>query len=715
MLSPAWGVYIPGRRTRSAVLRLSMLCAALVLPQAARAQSPVVLNVPDTQVIDTMIRNGSFATKNQDGAVLLTRSSTVPEWERRTILSFNTSSIPASTKITSAELTLTVKSGLGTSGATRPVAVRRLVSTFVERQATWRDRQTGTAWPTAGGDLGETITSTNVTNKAGAKVTFNVTALVQRAINGEFSRQARMVLIDTGGGGDAKTSYREYHSSEATTANRPQLTVRFGTTSGGTTVDVPAGGNLQAAIDSAQPGTTIRLASGATYVGNFRLPAKSSTSTAYITITTGGVSLPAADKRIDPSYKTSLATLKSSNGAAVLRAVTGAKNYKVVGVAFAPNVNGDGNIIELGTDSQTVLSTIPNNIVLDRILMWGDPTVGQRRGIAVQATNVSIINSDIRDIKRKGDESQAICGWNTPGPVTIKNNYISAAAENIMFGGAHITIANMVPSDIVIEGNYLTKNKAWRGTAWTVKNLLELKNARRVRIRGNTMEYVWANGQAGHAIVLTPRNSSKQTPWATVEDVEISANIIRHVGGVLNISGYDDTARSGQLKRLLVKDNLAYDVHAGTWGGPGTFAQIGNEPRDITLDHNTILHTGNIITFYSGTIIGPSGTKVKGGPIYGFKYTNNLAKHNTYGIFGSGKSVGNGSLTYYTPGAVVRRNVFATDKSVTSLYPSDNLYTTVAAFYAGFVNADGRDYHLVSSSPYIGRGLDGKDIGADIP
>ena len=98
------------------------------------------------------------------------------------------------------------------------------------------------------------------------------------------------------------------------------------------------------------------------------------------------------------------------------------------------------------------------------------------------------------------------------------------------------------------------------------------------------------------------------------QDVEFSANVFRHAGAVFNISGHDDIHRSGQLARLLIRNNLAYDIHSGTWGGNGVFAQIGNEPRDITIDHNTILHTGNIITFYSGRYLNSSGASVTGGP-----------------------------------------------------------------------------------------------------
>ena len=704
------GIAHPGCRF-VLVLRIGLLAAAasIACVPLALAQTTQVLNIPDSQVIDTTIRNGPYAATNQNGPVLLTRSSTVPEWERRSILSFNASSIPDRTAITSATLTLTLKSGLGTQGATRPVTVYRLTSAFQEAQASWNNRQTGVAWQTAGGDLGEIGGSGAVTNAPGAKISFDLTALVQRAVNGEFERQVRIALVDVGGGGDAKESYREYHSSEVSTpANRPQLTVRYGTTPTGSTINVPAGGNLQTALNQAQPGATIRLAAGATYTGNFKLPAKGGTS--FIVITTN-TPLPPAGTRIDPSYRTRLATIQSPNGASALATASGASYYRIVGVGFDANVNGDGEVIALGRDDQTTLAAVPHHIDIDRVLITGDAAVGQRRGIAVNAAHVTIANSDIRDIKDVGQDSQAIAGWNTPGPITIRNNYLEAAGENILFGGAHINIPNVVPSDIVVEDNILTKDPLWRGTSWTVKNLFELKNARRVLVRRNLMEYNWSGAQAGFAVVLTPRNSSGRTPWVVVEDVEFSSNVIRSASSAFNILGHDDTARSGQLARLLIRNNLAYDIHAGNWGGTGTFAQIGGEPRDITIDHNTVLHTGNIVLFYSGSYINASGTKVTGGPIRGFVFTNNMGKHNGYGIFGSGQSSGTVTLAFYAPGYVVRRNVLASDKSVASRYPSDNFFPTVAAFTAGFVDPATRDYRLVSSSPYIDAGTDGQDIG----
>ena len=132
-------------------------------------------------------------------------------------------------------------------------------------------------------------------------------------------------------------------------------------------------------------------------------------------------------------------------------------------------------------------------------------------------------------------------------------------------------------------------------------------------------------------------------PWAVVDTVEFSGNVIVHSGSGFNILGHDDTATSGQLTHLQIRDNLVLDIDSSVWGGDGTFAQIGGEPANVTIDHNTVVHSGNIITFYSGTYINSSGVKVTAGPVTGFVFTNNLLHHNSYGIFGSGTGYGNGS------------------------------------------------------------------------
>src|SRR5437879_2390693 len=69
----------------------------------------------------------------------------------------------------------------------------------------------------------------------------------------------------------------------------------------GQTIDVPASGDLQSAINSAQPGDVIKLAAGATYTGNFTLPVKSGTGYVYIRTSTPDSNLPAPGTRVSPS------------------------------------------------------------------------------------------------------------------------------------------------------------------------------------------------------------------------------------------------------------------------------------------------------------------------------------------------------------------------------------------------------------------------------
>src|SRR5215470_14308760 len=91
------------------------------------------------------------------------------------------------------------------------------------------------------------------------------------------------------------------------------------------TIVVPAGGDLQAAINAAQPGDVITLAPNATYSGNFVLPNKGAIGD-YITIRSAAPDalLPAAGVRMTPDYATQLPKLKSPNSMSALRTAAAA-------------------------------------------------------------------------------------------------------------------------------------------------------------------------------------------------------------------------------------------------------------------------------------------------------------------------------------------------------------------------------------------------------
>jgi hypothetical protein len=450
---------------------------------------------------------------------------------------------------------------------------------------------------------------------------------------------------------------------------------------------VPAGGDLQAALNAARAGDVIVLAAGATYTGNFRLPVTSGDR--FITIRTGGGrQLPAAGTRIDPTHAPLLAKLQSPNTSAALATAPGAHHWRIELVEFLANAKGMGDIIRLGDggSAQTDLAHLPRHLVLDRVYIHGDPAVGQKRGIALNSGYTEIVNSYIADIKSVGQDSQAIAGWNGSGPYLIENNYLEAAGENVLFGGADPKIWNLVPSDIVVRGNLMSKPVAWRTEKWQVKNAFELKNARRVLIEHNIFEHVWKAAQSGYAILFTTRNQDGDAPWSTVEDVTFRHNTVRHAGNAINILGRDDIHPRAQGARYTISDNLFYDIDGSAWRGAGIFLQIGGEPRDIVVERNTVFHTGNVIMAYG---------RRNGQPVVtdGFVFRDNLVRHNKYGVIGESAGIGRSTLNSFFTRLVFEGNVLAGGKA--SQYPANNHFPSVEEFEASFVDPAAGNFALV--------------------
>jgi hypothetical protein len=473
------------------------------------------------------------------------------------------------------------------------------------------------------------------------------------------------------------------------------------------TIEVPAGGDLQAAIDRATPGATILLSPGATYVGHFRLRAKPQGAAARpITIRTAGdgQGLPGADDRVRPEHAPRLAKLQSPDRQPTLRTEPGAQHWRLELLEFPPTQDGVGDIITLGSGdkSQDDLGTVPAHLVLDRLYVHGDPAKGQKRGIALNSASTVIVNSHISGIKALGQDSQAIAGWNGPGPYRIENNYLEAAGENFMLGGADPRIPGLVTEDVVFRRNHLSKPLEWRGQRWVVKNLFQLKNARSVLVEGNLMEYSWRSGQVGYAIVLSPRNQDGRARWTTVEDVIIKNNVVRHAGGGMQIIGEDSNHPSGPTRNVRVVNNLFYDISAREWGGTGAFVLMGDGPANVTIERNTVSQSGNIVMAYGGSRQAPRTME-------GFVFRGNVIRHNNYGVHGVDRAPGRDSLDAYFPGAVFTGNLIAGGRA--GLYPDGNRFIEPGEFERLFTAAAAGDFR-----PAPGQLLarPGTEAGADI-
>jgi len=223
----------------------SCALVGVVLSSAATlaAQTTVTVDQPSTDVWAATIRGGSYADKN-DRSVLATRASGDLEYQRRAFLKFDTqNTIPAGSSVSSALLTVTVK--LGSEDASRLVGAYQVTTSWAEDEITWTQRRLNEPWGTGGGDLGPRIDDAAVSNEAGTKVTFDVTALVKEAVAGHLgtSRYTRIALVDLENA--TSESYREYYlPSDATTANRPVLQVTYDAAATTPPPDTPSGAQL---------------------------------------------------------------------------------------------------------------------------------------------------------------------------------------------------------------------------------------------------------------------------------------------------------------------------------------------------------------------------------------------------------------------------------------------------------------------------------------
>ena len=504
-----------------------------------------------------------------------------------------------------------------------------------------------------------------------------------------------------------------------------------------------SGSSFQAALDTAELGDVIELEAGTTFAGPFILPNKTSGS-GWITVRSStAASLPAAGARVDPAVH-ALYMPKLTNGgsaAPVLATEAFAHHYRFEGIEITTDRFVD-HLVRLGSEvdqeTERSISDLPHHFVFERCYLHGDAAAGSRRGIALNAGDgvahrtgsgvwpdpvdwttsdggVQVLDSYFSDFKHAAYDTQALCGWNGAGPFRIENNYLEAAGENVMFGGWDPVIQGLVPSDIEIRHNHLFKPLAWNkwdaqyaGTDWAVKNLLELKNARRALVSGNVLENNWVDDQNGFAILFTPRNQNGKSPWSVVEDVKFRDNVVRHVSAGINLLGEDDTPgrRSEQTKRIEIANNLFVDVDDTKWGGSTTTAagrllQLLKGTADVTIDHNTALQT-RAVSFSTGA----ANT--------GWVFTNNLTRHNpcgrsnNCGIAGDRTNPGIPTLDRYFDRAAPQGNVmFDGNETLRFAYRGTNYFPA----RVDFVDTAAGDYRLRPDSPFLGAGTDSAGPG----
>jgi hypothetical protein len=501
----------------------------------------------------------------------------------------------------------------------------------------------------------------------------------------------------------------------------------------GRTIGVPPGADLQAVLNEARPGDEVVLEADAVYAGNFVLPAKSDDGR-WITIRTSDMAgLPGEGIRVGPQHAGAMPSIVDPSGNGAIGTAPGASRYRLIGleIAASPKVENTWALVNLGNGGaeQSNLDAVPHDLILDRLYIHGDPKRNCFRCVALNSARTTIVDSCLTEGHAQGFDAQAICGWNGPGPYKLVNNRLEGSGENVMFGGADPRIPNLVPSDIEFRCNHCFKPLAWKiddpaygGIPWTVKNLFELKNARRVLIEGNTFENNWTHAQNGTAILFTVRNQDGKAPWSAVQDVTMVNNRLVNAPTAFVVMGYDSPNESQQSQRFLIRNNLFERI------ARSGFLIIGGSD-DVEVDHNTFVP----LDYSSLCMAGLRGHDAQSGEVLGlpcnrFKLTNNIMG---FGLYGPVIDGGKNTFAEAFPGLTWQRNLFvgygegrAGAAPENANFPRGSLFEAAKTADGGAGDADwsavgfadyaGGDFRLTEDSKYRSLGTDGADLGVDM-
>ncbi|MEO5817461.1 MAG: right-handed parallel beta-helix repeat-containing protein [Gemmatimonadaceae bacterium] len=467
--------------------------------------------------------------------------------------------------------------------------------------------------------------------------------------------------------------------------------------SSGTTITVPAGGDLQAALNKAKPCDVIALANGATFSGNFILPKKA--GTCWIVIRPVSMTgIPPEGTRMSPAIAAAanLPKILSASNMGAFATADGAHHYRFVALDISvPASIVNTGLVRLGRSEETSLAQMPHDLVLDRMYIHGTATGSNRRCVSLNGASSAVIDSYIADCHEQGGDAQAIAGWSGPGPFKIVNNYLEASGENVMWGGGDPRIKGLIPSDIEMRRNHFFKPTSWKGK-WLVKNLFEIKNAQRVLVEGNVFENNWAHGQGGSAIVLKSVNQERTCTWCVAKDITFRLNVIKNTGSGFALTGRDEGTQA-PMTRVTITDNVLTGIDIAPFTGEGRGFLINNNPVDLVIAHNTVLDATNSAVTFGGPATDPPVRMV---------FRDNIISSGLYGVKGPGMAMV-ATIAAYMPGGFRNNLIITADGSA---YPSSLGVQGVGG--VGFTSR--MDLRLGAGSRFRGRGSDGRDLGADV-
>ena len=435
------------------------------------------------------------------------------------------------------------------------------------------------------------------------------------------------------------------------------------------------------ALDVAQPGDQVVLDAGATYTGNFVLPKKSAGPTDR-----RAAPAPARHARGDArragGRRGDGAGSRRPNDSGAITTATGAHDWRFVGIEFgiAPGTPANYGIVRLGRGDETRARDLPSDIVVDRCWVHGNPTGNARRGVSLNGIRLAVIDSYLSDFHEVGADAQAIVGLERARARSRSSTTSSRApAENVLFGGADSTDRRESSRrDIEIRRNHFFKPLSWQvgdptyaGKHWSVKNLFELKSARRVLVEGNVLENNWGDAQTGFAVNLKSANQDgtrpgrvpRTSPSATTSSATPRVRARR--------SSRRDPHTEGLTKRRDDREQRLRRHQRADWKGLGHLPagrQRARAPPAVTPRPGPA--TWSSTTTRRSTPAARSS--IDAPPSHGFVFTNNIVAHNRYGVKGTDSSTGPRRCRPSSPGtgSSATRSSAARRRSI----PPDNFF-----------------------------------------
>lgn len=504
----------------------------------------------------------------------------------------------------------------------------------------------------------------------------------------------------------------------------------------GNVLRVMAGGDLQAALNAAQPRDVIVLDHTGTWLGNFNFPAKTGQDgqpggNNVITIISDAVYdfgfLPRG-KRVSIADALNMPKIFTNlpNGIALstVNGVTGMGGWRLVGleVGSAPGNTADMTRIMRFGDEVTLVDNgakQPFNFGVDRCLIHGNPTQSIQHAISMHASYSFVIDSYIYETHHNGADSQAVWIGQQAQGVLCDNVYAEASGENIFVGGSD-GIDGFPCADITIRRCYMFKPKKWNpndpsydGSSWVIKNLFEIKFGRRILVEACVLDGCWTGGQAGFAFLIKANNVQA----IPTTDVTIRNNLVRNVAGFIDLNGQlADTAPAGSMAPWMARVNF-YNNGCHSMGSAlyDPAGQVGEmfmnleHMADITLEHNTALAPRHYLALDDPSV--PFNIRLVA--------KNNLGSRGSLGVKCGGQVEGTASLaavTYPNGNYLFLGNVLATSNggnSGSAGYPTGNFFAASVAALGLQDSTLTTRMDLAPASPYKGVATDGKDPGVD--